>query len=281
MTLIPKPLRLRVGGLALAVAVLAGSWAEAAPRVFSLDQCADQFVLALSPRSAIVGLSYRVADADSYLAVWSKGLPQRRATTEAVLAQRPAVVVRFWGGDARLDRTLKAQGIKVIQIDEAADFAGVSANVRKVAGGLGQAPAGERLVATMQADLRAAKGAGRGQATLYLTSGGLTAGPGTLIDAMIVAAGYRNLAARPGYTPVSLEALAIHPPRAVVLGFFDASAMATNRWSPGRRRLVRDLQGGGSAVVLPAPYLGCPGWFAARGARDLALAARRPGGAAP
>jgi len=58
----------------------------AAQRVYSLDQCADQYVLALSPRSSIVGLSKRADDADAYLRAEAAGLPLRRATTEAVLA---------------------------------------------------------------------------------------------------------------------------------------------------------------------------------------------------
>lgn len=44
------------------VLVPAGAWA--APRVMSLDSCADQYVLALAPREAIVGLSHRAVAPD-------------------------------------------------------------------------------------------------------------------------------------------------------------------------------------------------------------------------
>ncbi|HEY5289048.1 MAG TPA: ABC transporter substrate-binding protein, partial [Caulobacteraceae bacterium] len=53
--------------LAGAAVILAASVASAAPRVLSLDQCADQYLLALSPRAEIVGLSTRARNADSYL----------------------------------------------------------------------------------------------------------------------------------------------------------------------------------------------------------------------
>ena len=76
--------------------------AEAGPRVLSLDQCADQFVLALSPREAIVGLSTRADDADSRLRALAVGLPKRRVGLEPALAVRPQVVVRYWGGEPRL-----------------------------------------------------------------------------------------------------------------------------------------------------------------------------------
>ena len=88
--------------LALAAAIALGlvaTSALAAPKVFSLDQCADQYVLALSPRADIVGLSKRATKSDSYLAARARGLPMRRATAEEVLAARPDVVVRWWGGD--------------------------------------------------------------------------------------------------------------------------------------------------------------------------------------
>ena len=64
---------------------------HASPRVLSLDQCADQYVLALSPRSAIVGLSTRADDPDSRLRALAAGLPLRRTTLESALASRPHV----------------------------------------------------------------------------------------------------------------------------------------------------------------------------------------------
>jgi iron complex transport system substrate-binding protein len=50
----------------------------------SLDQCADQYVLALSPRSAIAALSTRARNPDSYLRAQAAGLPEKRATIESV-----------------------------------------------------------------------------------------------------------------------------------------------------------------------------------------------------
>ncbi|HEY1448526.1 MAG TPA: ABC transporter substrate-binding protein, partial [Caulobacteraceae bacterium] len=99
-----------------AMALLAASAAISAPRVLSLDQCADQYVLALSPRADIVGLSKRALNADSYLRSAARGLPERRATVESVLASRPEVVVRYWGGEARLTSELERRGVRVLTI---------------------------------------------------------------------------------------------------------------------------------------------------------------------
>jgi iron complex transport system substrate-binding protein len=163
---------------------------QAAPRVFSLDQCADQFVVALAPRPSIVGLSPRVLDADSYMRAQAVGLPRRRASSEAILATRPQVVVRSWGGDARLTGLLTREGVSVVQIDgDAADFAGVRANIRRVAAALGEPARGEALIARMDGQIARSRGAWGGRGAIYLTPAGFTAGPQTLIDAVLTAAG--------------------------------------------------------------------------------------------
>lgn len=260
-------------------ALFAGTLAMAspalgAPRVYAVDQCADQYVLALAPRTSIVGLSKRADDADSYLAAKARGLPLRRASAEAVLAARPDVVVRFWGGDRRLSQALSARGVTVVQIEDADSFGAVSANVRRVAAALEERKAGERLLAGMAEKLQASQGAWRGQGALYLTPGGFTAGRGTLIDAMLRAAGLTNLARREGYSPVSLEGLVLEPPSAIVQGFFDNAVDVFQRWSPGRTAVVRRLDRQRSIVALPGSILGCPAWFAADGSLALARARR-------
>ncbi len=257
------------------LAFASASGARAGPRVASLDQCADQFVLALAPRGDIVGLSHRADDADAYLRSQAAGMPLRRASLEAVLASRAQVVVRYWGGDEGLARALAGRGVKVVKIDDATDFDGVRANVRRVAEALGRPAAGQALIARMDAELAAARGAWDGRRALYLTSGGFTAGRKTLIGAMMAAAGLSDAASAPGYAPVSLERIVADPPDAFVLGFFDPASTAAQRWSIGRHTALRRAMAGRTLAVLPATILGCPAWFAADGAAILARA-RRP-----
>src|SRR5207249_9317723 len=145
-----------------------------------------------------------------------------------------------------------------------------------VARALDAAPAGEALIARMDSQLAASRGVWRGAGALYLTPSGYTAGQGTLIDAMLRAAGLNNLARGPGFQPVSLERLALTPPAALVQGFFDNVVDAFQRWSPGRQEVVRRLARERTIVSLPGAILGCPAWFAADGTLALARAARRP-----
>lgn len=249
--------------------------AQAAPRVLSLDQCADQYVLALSPREAVVGLSTRADDPDSRLRSLAAGLPKRRVSLESALAARPQVVVRYWGGEPRLIAALQGRGVEVVTLGEAQDFAGVRANVRRVAARLGRPQAGEALIARMDARLARAAGAWRGASALYLTPGGVTTGPGTLVDAVLRAAGMTNAETRAGYRAVSLEGLALQPPETVVLGFFDTFQLSGDSWGMGRHRLLRRVAAERSVASLPGALLGCPDVGAAEAAELLAAKAPR------
>jgi iron complex transport system substrate-binding protein len=255
---------------ALALTSTTGAWS--APRVVSLDQCADQYVLALSPRTAIAGLSFRAEAGDSYLAAQAKGLPKRRATLESLLAAGPEVVVREWGGDPQLVRRLEARGVRVTTLRDASDFDGIRANIRMAAKALGDPARGEALIQGMDRDLAEAGLRPSGKTVAYMTPGGATAGPGTLVDAMLRAAGLDNAERGPGYRTLSLERLALQPPEALVLGFFDAFSLERAWWSPARSSPMQAARRRAMAS-LPGAVLSCPAWFAADGAQTLARAA--------
>jgi iron complex transport system substrate-binding protein len=248
--------------------------AACAPRVLSLDQCADQFVMALSPREAIVGLSMRADDADSRLRANATGLPKRRVDLETVLAAQPDVVVRYWGGEPGLLAALNRRKVRILTVDEAKDFAGIRANIRRIADGLRQHQRGAALIAQMDVRLTKAQGAWAGRRALYLTPGGVTAGQGTLVDAILSAAGLNNVERRAGFQTVSLEALALEPPSAVVLGFFDTLQASGDSFGAGRHQLLQRLTKDRAVAHLPGSMLGCPNWSAAEAVEQLAAAAR-------
>jgi len=255
---------------------LAPAAVVAAPRIVSLDQCADQYVLALAPRAEITALSPRALNADSAERSLAIGLPLRRASLETALAERASLAVVYWSQDARLPAALAARGVKVVQIDEATDFPGVAADIRKVAAALGDAQAGEALVALMNRTLAASRGAWGGARALYLTPGGFTAGRATLVGAMMAAAGLAPAAMAPGFSAVPLEALALRPPRALVLGFFTDLKGGRQHWTIAGNGFLRSLVRERSVASLPGRLLSCPDWLAADGTLAIARA-RGPG----
>jgi iron complex transport system substrate-binding protein len=262
---------LGVVGLAMVpslAAAPAGASASRPLRVMSLDQCGDQYVLALAPRSELA-LSPRADDPDSWMREAAAGRRRVRPTLEAAIAFQPDVVVRYWGGDPRLLARLEASGARVVTIGDATDFGGVRSSIRDVARALDAPLRGEALIARMEARLRnAAPAAGAPKrSALYLTAGGFTAGRATLVDAILGAAGLVNAAAISGFAPVSVERIALAPPARFILGFFDQSR---GDWrGPGRHPVVRAAARGRTLARLPAATLTCPAWFAADAAAML------------
>lgn len=240
---------------------MAAPVAEPRPlRVMSLDQCADQYVLALAPE-ADLALSPRADDPDAHLRREAEGRRRVRPTLEASVAFRPDIVVRYWGGDARLLRRLEADGVRVVWIADAIDFAGVRGNIEGVAGALRRPEKGQALISRMDDALGQQSEISTRPSATYLTAGGFTAGPGTLMDAVLIAAGFANATTGPGFAPVSVERIALEPPRRFVLGFFD---LIRADWrGPGRHPVVRRAARGRVAADLPAAVLTCPAWFAA------------------
>jgi iron complex transport system substrate-binding protein len=267
---------IRTGGLAgaaLALALTIGGApagaVETRPlRVMSLDQCGDQYALALAP-GADLALSPRADDPDAWMREAAAGRRRVRPTLESAIAFQPDVVVRYWGGDFRLLARLEASGARVVTIEDATDFEGVRNNIRAAARALDAGSRGDALIARMNARLDEAAPAPQAprRSALYLTAGGFTAGRGTLIDAILGAAGLVNAAAIRGFAPVSVERIALSPPARFVFGFFDQSR---GDWrGPGRHPVVRAAAKDRVVARLPAASLTCPGWFAADAAAML------------
>lgn len=243
--------------------------AEARPlRVMALDQCADQYVLALRP-DAELALSPRADDPDAWMREEARGRRQVRPTLEAAIAFRPDIVVRYWGGEPRLLARLEADGVRVVTIEDATDFNGVRADIRAVAQELGAVERGEALIVGMDGRLReAGEGVPAGtRSALYLTAGGFTSGPGTLMDAILAGAGFTNAATGSGFAPISVERIALFPPVRFVLGFFDRTRADWR--GAGRHPVVARAARGRVAASLPAAALTCPAWFAADAAALL------------
>ena len=140
---------------------------------------------------------------------------------------------------------------------------------------LGREPEGEAIVTEMDRRLARAAGAWKGRPALYLTPGGVSSGPGTLVDAIMRAAGMTNAMTKAGYQTLSLEEMALDPPQTVVLGFFDSFQLAGASWSAGRHQVLQRVAQHRAVANLPGKLLGCPDWGAAEAAELLAARAPR------
>lgn len=281
-------LRFAVAVLSVLVAGLASAAGAPLPRVVSLDYCADQYVLALADREQILALSPAATAEYSYLAARAEGLPQVRPTPEAVLMLSPDLVVRQWGGGFGAPEVLKRFRVPVAQIGFGDTLAEARVNLLAVGEALGQRARALALAAEMDRRLTAVARSRPEKAprALYLTAGGMTSGAGTFVDAILRAAGVRNMTAAKGgrgWVPVDLENLALDPPDLFVMAFFDKRERRVAAWSPTRHAFLFRELAGRSTVYLPSREVACSAWFVVDAIEAIAKArdevAQRPASA--
>ncbi len=254
------------------VALAAPAAGAQAPRVVSLDYCADQYVLALAEREQILGVSTGPDEAYSALRARAEGLPRLKDAAEDVITREPDLIVRSYGGGPRARRLYERLGYEVFNLGFARNFEDIRATVLRTARALGRPGRGEALAAQMDALLdQAGEGPGGRPKALYVTPGGVTAGAGTLIHEILLAAGFENVAARDGATgwrELPLEALVLDPPELIVTGFFEQPVNKVDNWTSTRHPVLRDQLARTPTIHLHGAYLGCGAWFMAEAALD-------------
>ncbi|MCY4486207.1 MAG: ABC transporter substrate-binding protein [Deltaproteobacteria bacterium] len=243
-------------------------------RIVSLDYCADQFVLGLADRADILAVSPDAGAAFSYMRAAADGLPRVRPRAEDVLALKPGLVVRSYGGGPNARTFFERAGVPVLQIPFADDIAGARAVIRHAARGLGLPERGEALIAGMDARLRAARMPGPEAHALYMTPAGYSAGPGTLVHDVLTAAGLDNFQSRSGWQPIPLEALAYDTPALVARADFGEGTNHDDAWTSFRHPVVRRTLRAVPLAALDGATTSCGGWFVADAVAALATLRR-------
>lgn len=251
--------------------------ASAEPRrIVSLDYCADQFVLALADRDQIAAVSRGSRRDDSYFRARARGIRQTRGTLEEVLALRPDLVIRNWGGPWDAEQVYARFDVPVLQVGDTPSFASARADLLDAAQTLGhpeRAAAIARDLDLRLARLQATPRASR-PAVMYLSGGGAVAGDGTMMDAVIRAAGGQSVRSEASWTVLPLERLVETPPALIALGFFDSGRDRVNAWSPSRHPALRRALAQTRTVRLAPATISCEAWYAIDAAEQIATALR-------
>ena len=236
--------------------------ADAPRRIVSLDYCADQYVLKFADREDILALSPDAGKRFSYMRAAAEGIPTVRPRTADVLALRPDLVVRTYGGGHDIADFMKEPGVPVVQIGFPQSIAEVRGEVLRVGTELGKPDEAEKLVADMDRRLNAlAERSGPQREVLYMTPAGVTAGEGTLVHELFVAAGLRNFQNRPGWNPLPLERLAYDRPDVIAAAFFESKTNHVDNWSAARHPVARAQLRELPVVPLEGAWTSCGGWF--------------------
>lgn len=254
---------------------------EALPRVVSLDYCADQYVLALAEPSQVLGLSVEAGDVHSFYRERATGLHKTRADAESVLALRPDLVIRNWGGDPRMLLLLERAGIKVMTATYGRGPQVMFDNLRRFADAMGRSREAEQLISETQRNLAAATGAPRlGLTAAYVAPGGITAGSGTFVDEIIDAAGFDTSASKlglEGWRPLPLEVFVKDPPDVIIASFFDLKQAKASNWSVARHARIRKMLTDTPTIYVPGRYFSCNGLFFADTVALIRAEAERAG----
>jgi iron complex transport system substrate-binding protein len=262
------------------IAAMAFAWASAAHaeprRIVSLDYCADQFVLALADRDQIAALSVGSRRDDSYFRDRARGHRQTRGTLEEVLALRPDLVVRNWGGPWDAVQVYARFHVPVLQVGDSPDFTSARADLIDAAATLGHRDRGEAIARNLDTRLTRLATHRSDAPVLYLSGGGAVAGGGTMMDAVIRAAGGRNIRTESSWQVLPLERMVQTPPALIALAFFDTSRDRVNAWSPSRHPALRRALANARTVRLPPAAVACESWYAIDAAETIAAALNTP-----
>lgn len=240
------------------------------PTALSVDNCADQYLLALAERVQIVAVSQDAQQDFSYHAAVARGLPRIHASSEELISLKPDVVISSWGWSAR-DRQLPEQhGIAFVQMRFGHSPEVIAENLRRVALALNQSQSAEEIIERMEERLvRAQQRAQRiavaeNLTVAYVTPSGATSGSDTLVDSVIRMSGLRNVVADRGYEGwryLDLEQLVSDNPDMLVASFFELGSQDTDNWSISRHNVMKKLLSTKPVVYLPSRYLGCSAWY--------------------
>jgi iron complex transport system substrate-binding protein len=221
---------------------------QAPSRVVSLNLCTDQWLVLLATEK-VAGLSPLARDPTlSFVADAAARLSMVRASAEAVMDRHPDLVLGT--------RVAGAAGLRVERLDIPTDLPAVRVVLPASAALLGVPERAGPLIAAMDAALPPSHPVTAPPIRdLVWEPRGWTSGPGTIMDAVVRAAGMADTGSG---GRVGLEALLRDPPDLLVLP--EAAAGASLATEMLRHPAVRDIP----AHTIPTVLTICPAPFTAQ-----------------
>ncbi|MDR6847600.1 iron complex transport system substrate-binding protein [Sphingomonas sp. BE270] len=253
-----------VTGLCAATLCAAAPTPARPQRIVSLNPCLDVILVQLVDRRRIAALSHWASEANgSTIAALARTLPKTYESAEEVIALAPDLVLGAKLMPLATRQALARSGLNTALFDVPETIATSIAQVRDVARAVGESARGERIVARIEAALRAAApppGMAPVSALVFM-AGGFASGPGTLMDELMRRAGLSNAITRYGFTQsrnVPLELLVADPPQLLLSGETSAGAPG---WAQRvmQHPALAHVVGGMRRAVFPERLLYCGG----------------------
>ena len=201
----------------LAIFTAAAQAQERPARVASLNLCTDQLLLALADRGQIASLSRLARDASvSFLAEKAAGIPLNDGGAEAILFEKPDLVLTGTYGQQEQVALLKRQGIDVLSLGPWTSLEEGRRQIRTLARRLAHPERGEALIDQIDAALERARGmAPGGRSILVYERGGWVMASRSPLGEILVHMGFRlhqEALGLAGGGMARLEAVVTSPP---------------------------------------------------------------------
>ncbi len=220
-------------------------------RVVSTSLCGDTYVLVGVPHDNITALSWQSGDNVSTAPDSFKDKPKASDGAETLLALNPTLVVFGPGEGNAAKPLLDKRGIIHVNLVWGESLESVSVNMNILADALQLDPPARDVVQHLPNDrLR--------PTILYLSASGGTAGPGTYVDAAIVAAGGENIITTQGWHTPSIESLVALNPDLIVTSFFKDGYASVNE-AGLRNKVLQDKIKSIPRVNVPGKLWPCAG----------------------
>lgn len=168
-------------------------------RIVSLNLCADELLLRLVEPQRIASVTWLAHDPRaSTVAAQAAAIPANRGLADEIIPLRPDLVVAGKYTTRTAAGLLQRLNAPLVELDVPQTPDEVAAQIRTLAQAVGEPERGEAVIAAMTARLDALGSvpADRRPTAVVLRPNGLTAGTGSLADALMARAGLDNLAAR-------------------------------------------------------------------------------------
>lgn len=172
-------------------------------RVMSINLCTDQLALMLLPRERVVSVSWLARDpALSAMADAARHVPVNHGSSEEVMRARPDMVLAGTFTTRATVETLRALGAPLVEAAPAESWDDIRRLTREIGDAVGERAKAEAALTRMDATLAAlaARTPTYKPVVAFWSGPGMAPGAGTLSDAVVQAAGARNLARELGIT---------------------------------------------------------------------------------
>lgn len=227
------------GGIPLAGGVTLHSKKRWPPqRIVSVNLGSDEILLSLVPER-VVAVSYLAVDPGiSNVVDAARKVPHKLKTdAEKILAFNPDLVVLGGHTSADVVDQLKKAGLSVVRLQRYGSIQEIEETILELGEAVGEAERAQRLVAQMQARIKAiAERTAKTQRARLISynPSGFTAGRETIFDDLVRYAGGLNLsreASIKGFKKLSLERLLVMDPEVII----------TSAWTPRSPRFFQEF----------------------------------------